>query len=979
MEEHRRSTAAHETHGDRHRLWSRRRGPIVAVVLLSIVVTAAFPWRSLFGPNADQHWKSAKEHAARGDWAQAQTIALQAAGSRTPTLSEWQTLADYAFKAGDVDEAEAAWAQIRTANPEHRGALLGLAELYRISGRYHELGPLVKELLKSGDCPSALLFTMAWPDKIWLDQDDRERIDLALAHKPDVTWIALAQVTADALNEEARNHAIHIARQAATTGPAQAEALARWGTLLMESGHWEQLAEWRTLLADRHLTHPQIWYLFGLWQLHHGQEKPAIRCFWETLERAPYHAGATYQLSQLLPRTADREQASTFARQSQMLTELRQAVVFGKGAGGFPDAAVLRKIVTQLVSLSRDREAIGWASLATVRHQELSWPATSISECQARLSQASTDASPSATTRLSQRVRLDHYPLPDWQAKTPLPPSTQAQDQTESVAIRFENVADPRGLQFQYTNGSHISKPAGLMYEISGGGVGVLDYDVDGWPDVYLSEGGPLLSMPRDPLKLDRLYRNGLGAAMQDVSAFALPVELGYGQGVAVGDLNSDGFPDVFVANIGPNQLWINQGDGTFRDATSAAELTGSVWTLSAAIADLNGDGLADIYEVNYLGGEALQRTCNRDGIVVQCRPSMFPAEPDRLWLNEGDGRFRDETVAAGILAHPGKGMGVIAADLDGHGQLSLFVANDMEANALFRNTAARGETPLYVDEALSRGVAVGEEGNPLASMGIAVDDFDQNGFLDFSVTNFQSEASNLYLQDDSGGFLDRSRMYGLYQHSATVMGWGTQSLDADLDGWPDLIVANGHLEDYRRWQILSAMPVQFFHNTQRGQLTLLSENTLGEYFRERHFGRSLARWDGNRDGREDVLVTHVDAPVAWLENQTQLVGHFVAIRLVGTMSERDAIGTRVHVKTRNRILGKQLIAGDGFQVSNQRQCVFGLGDAETIEELRVDWPSGTAQSFTGVPIDREIVLRELSPQWYELAGMKSDSKESIP
>ncbi|MDZ4685839.1 MAG: CRTAC1 family protein, partial [Planctomycetaceae bacterium] len=802
-----------------------------------------------------------------------------------------------------------------------------------------------------------LLFAVAWPDKTWLDDEDRARIDGYLRADPNSEWIGLAMAGADALTTETRQAALERAQQAAGGAHPSAEAFARWGTLLAESGAWDQLAEWNRLQSDATLAHPQVWHVRGLWQLHRGDHPGAIRCFWEALERGPFHAGATYQLSQLLPQSAG------YADQSRRLAELRQQIVFGKGAGGFPDPDVLRQIVSVLAELGRDWEVLGWSQLTMSRHPELRWPAARIRELRNRLTRDSPWIA--EEHRLSRRVRLDHYPLPDFDAATDTSPSHA--EVVASRGVSFEDVAQRCGLEFQYSNGSSLARPYGFMYEISGGGAGVLDYDLDGWPDIFLTDGGPALTLPRDPGKTDRLFRNQFGDRVLDVTQAAGLLEIGYGQGVAVGDFDADGFPDVFVANIGPNQLWINQGDGTFVDATAAAGLSGSVWTMSAVFADIDGDGLTDLYEANYLGGDALTRTCQRDGVTVQCRPTMFPPEPDRLWLNLGDGRLLDASHSAGIHVTAGKGMGVVAADFEGSGRLSLFVANDMEPNAYFRNeTAARGEPPRLVDEAVPRGLAFGRDGRPLASMGIAVDDVDGDGRLDLYVTNFHTEGSNLYLQEADGAFSDSSPSYGIYEQSFPVMGWGAQFLDANLDGWPDLIVANGHLEDYRRWNIPSPMPTQLFLNRNGRHFDLLPEDDAGAYFRGRYFGRAVAKFDGNRDGREDVLVTHVDAPVAWLQNTSRDVGHFLAVRLVGTNSERDAIGTRLTASAAGQTWRKQLTAGDGFQASSQRHVVFGLGDAVNIDELQVDWPSGLTQRFAQIPADREILLIEGHSDWYD-------------
>jgi tetratricopeptide (TPR) repeat protein len=977
--------------------WSIARRSLVGVLVLALLGGTVAIIRKAMQPNAAELWRRARAELAQQHWEQGLASAEQALQLGSPSTNDLLLAGTLALQAGRLGRAEELFAQIDDArsgaasahqragaawlsighvsqaerafrhalqvNPENREARLALADLLRLGGRYFELTRLMRELIDTQTCPSALLFAVAWPDKTWLDDEDRARIAEYLKADPDSAWIGLAAAAADAPTAESRHAALQSTQKAASGDHSSAEAFARWGTMLAEFGAWDQLADWNRRQTDETLAHPQVWYVRGLWQLQRDDRPGAIRCFWEALERGPFHAGATYQLSQLLPRSQDPAVAQEYVEQAQRLAELRQQVVFGQGAGGFPNAEVLRKIVSLLVDLGRDWEVMGWCQLALSRHPELRWPTERLNERRSRL----TPEAPwvAEEHRLSRRVRLDHFPLPDFDSsrETSLPTT----DHIASRGVSFENVARKRGLEFHYSNGSSVAQPAGFMYEISGGGAGILDYDLDGWPDIYLSEGGPLLTQPRDSSKTDRLFRNQFGDRVLDVTQLAGLQEVGYGQGVAVGDVDADGFPDLFVANIGPNRLWLNRGDGTFVDATASAGLTGSVWSMSAALADVDGDGLTDLYVANYLGGEALTRTCQRDGVTVQCRPTMFPPEPDRLWRNLGDGRLADASHSTGVHVTAGKSMGVVAADFDGRGLLSLIVANDMEPNAYFRNAAARGASPQFVDEGVPSGLAFGREGRPLASMGIAVDDVDGDGMLDVYVTNFHSEASNLYVQEAEGAFSDRSTSYGIYEQSVPVMGWGAQFLDANLDGWPDLLVANGHLEDYRRWNVPSQMPTQLFLNRHGQFFDLLPEQDVGDYFRGRYFGRTVAKFDGNRDGREDALVTHVDAPVAWLQNTSTDVGHFLAVRLVGTLSERDAIGTRLTVSAAGQTWRKQLTAGDGFQASNQRHVVFGLGSVSTIDELQVDWPSGLHQRFSQIPADREIVLREGRADWYDV------------
>ena len=293
--------------------------------------------------------------------------------------------------------------------------------------------------------------------------------------------------------------------------------------------------------------------------------------------------------------------------------------------------------------------------------------------------------------------------------------------------------------------------PQMCLLATTGGGVAVLDYDADGWPDVYFTQGGPWpwTTAGQSPVDRDRLYRNLGNGQFADVTQEAGLGDDRYSQGVAAGDFDNDGWPDLYVANFGANRLYRNGGDGTFTDVTGASGIAGERWTSSCLIADLNGDGQPDLYDVNYLSGKDAARSLCRKGEELRwCSPSSFPGEPDQVYLNRGEGRFEDVSDTAGILASGGKGLGIIAADFDGSGRLNLFVANDAEANFYFVNqTGQRGEPLAFEERALLAGLAYDGDGLPQASMGVALDDADGDGLLDLFVTSFHHESNTLYLQ----------------------------------------------------------------------------------------------------------------------------------------------------------------------------------------------------------------------------------------
>ncbi len=301
-----------------------------------------------------------------------------------------------------------------------------------------------------------------------------------------------------------------------------------------------------------------------------------------------------------------------------------------------------------------------------------------------------------------------------------------------------------------------------------------------------------------------------------------------------------------------------------------------------------------------------------------------------------------------------------MAADLTGSGRLSLFIANDAVPNFFFVNeTAETGSTPHFSELGLISGLAMNADGRAEACMGVAAADFNGDGRCDLFVTNFYNESNTLYEQLADGVFRDATRDAGLYDASLKMLGFGTQSIDGDLDGAADLIVTNGHIDDLSDAGTPYQMPAQFFRGDGIGHFSELPAEQLGPYFSRKQLGRGLARLDWNRDGREDVVVSHLDAPAALLTNRTTVAGHFVALQLRGVKSSRDAIGSVVTVRSGAKTWTKQLTAGDGFQCSNERRLVVGLGATETVDELTIRWPSGLVKSFDNLVVDRDFLAIE--------------------
>jgi tetratricopeptide (TPR) repeat protein len=876
------------------------------------------------------------------------------------TPEELMTAGALCYQVGGFSRAE----EFLKKAAEHEGprgpSLQLLMQLLRLQGRNHDLLPLIHSQLLTGICPSEFLFVVAWPHRVWIDDADRQLLQRLHAAAPDELLLQLA--TRDYLADGMGGRKT-LLKKLIKRHPGLVEPYVQLGRILCDQADLDALTPWEQSLPKESKHHPEIWFIRGQIQQSLGHYREAVRCFGETLRLAPWHYGATYGLSQILPRTEDATLSESFSSQSSVLSELERLVVYGKGTGGLPDESTIRSIVEVLEQLGRRLEAEGWCRLYLGRPEAKAlWAQQRVQRRRENPGLESTVSSSGGG--IVAGLDLSKYPLPRFDLRIVTPSTGEGiRDR-----IRFEDVAENVGIHMRYENGATVSSNA-HMHEISGGGLAVLDYDLDSWPDLYLTQGGaekPPNEQTGGPI--DRLYRNLNGRIFTDVTELTGITDSHFGQGAAAGDYNNDGWVDIFVANIGLNRLFINNGDGTFSDLTSALQNNGDRWTMSAAIADVTRDAIPDIYAVNYLSlsSDVLQRLCKREGQPVQCRPTMFPAEPDTLLVGVGDGHFIDQSAKFKIPTQ-GKGMGVIVGPLGSSHPGDLFVSNDTTPNHLLRHRYDSSKTFRLFNEATTAGVALGGSGETLACMGVAAGDVNGDGLLDLFVTNFSGQPNNLYIQQADGLFEDHSRSSRLYTPSLPLMGWGAQFLDANLDGYPELVVANGHLEDYSMFAQQSRMSTQVFQNHEGRIFREISPVELGPYFEKTYFGRAVARLDWNRDGLDDICVSHVDAPTALLENQTKLHGHFLAIDLVGTVSARDPVGTVVKTHVGEAKVSGSLCAGDGFQCSNQHHILLGVGNQHVVSQLVVTWPSGDTQTYLDIPADITVRLIEGRNAWFTI------------
>lgn len=829
-----------------------------------------------------------------------------------------------------------------------------LAYLLGLAGRSAAAEPHRLNLIRWQQVEPVLLYLLCAHDTLLENVED-----LATYHAAAPTDRLLTPgVARKALEDGQTQRAEQLLRSSIAAAPEDTAAQIVLGRILATDDR--RFSDWYETLPESVRQSEDVWSLLGTWAVDHGQAPAAARCFWEALRINPNAARANYQLGRWLASQGQPDEAAIFLQRAELL-EHYFSLVTQAWTGSHPDAVEQAADTAEKLGLLW--EAYAWALLMSKHAPDAEWPSQLLTRLEPQMASLPLLRTPPQFNPAT-RLDLSLSPLPKFSDRAESVPSIARPSSAESpdTTIRFANQALELGLEFRYFNGAPRDQQTRRMYEFNGGGVAVLDYDADGWPDVLLTQGAEWPPGSGSNTFSDRLFRNVAASRFVDVTASAQVVDQQFSAGVAVGDLDNDGFPDLYIANIGGNQMWMNNGDGTFRDVTASTNTAGNDWSTSCAIADMNGDQLPDVYVVNYLSGaDVFERLCrDEQDHVRSCSPRDFAAAQDRLYLNQGDGSFQDATESSGILVPEGKGLGIAVGDFSGTGQLDIFIANDAVPNFYFvKDEKSTASAPHMEEQALLRGLAFNAAGRAEACMGIAVGDADGDARLDLFVTNFHNETNTLYQQTASGDFQDATRVAQLDQPSLKMLGFGTQFLDPDLDGDLDLIVANGHIDDLSDTGIPYEMRAQFFRNDGRGHFTELPEKSVGPYFGIPQLGRAVAVLDWNRDGREDVAISHLDTPAALLTNQSLGMGNSLRLNLRGTESSRDAIGSIVTVEVQGRTLTRQLTAGDGFQACNQRHLVMGIGTATAIDRLTVRWPNGATLMTESVPINVDCLLIE--------------------
>jgi hypothetical protein len=523
----------------------------------------------------------------------------------------------------------------------------------------------------------------------------------------------------------------------------------------------------------------------------------------------------------------------------------------------------------------------------------------------------------------------------------------------------FVDVTAQAALDFVHYNAATEEK---YMVETMGSGAAFFDYDGDGLIDIYVLNGAPLPGSAKTAVPpADALYRNQGDGTFAEVAATAGVAHTGWGMGATAGDIDNDGDVDLYVTNFGPNVLYINNGDGTFSDRTASSGVAAGEWSTSAAFGDYDGNGFLDLYVCRYVDFSLENhKFCGNLGknIKAYCHPDVYNVTPSILFRNNGDGTFTDVTQEAGVLVTAdGKSLGVVWGDYDNDGDSDIYVANDSMRNFLFRNEG----DGRFTDVTLLAGVGYSEDGQTQAGMGTDFADYDGDGWLDIIVTNLDFEYNALYHGGPGGVFTDRSFRAGVAEPSLNFVGFGTFFLDYDNDSWLDLFVANGHIIDnihlfnsvstYRERNFL-------FRNQGDGTFKEIGQE-LGEVFTRENVARGAATADYDRDGDEDVLVTRCGDSLLLLRNEVGNRSGWVSLRLVGRSSNRDAVGARVTVDLGDRRLFKEVKTASSYLSQGSLELVFGLGEAAGADRVEIRWPSGETQELGSIDGGTRVTVLE--------------------
>lgn len=862
-------------------------------------------------------------------------------------------LGEIRYLNGALDEAEAHWRAAAELDPRDLRVNEHLGKMLYLEGRTWEARPYVQEQLRHGSFSVDQLVMLASTEGWVLDDP------AYIGRHREKPLIQLGRARVDLMQNRPEN-ALQRLESLRNVVNGRAAIEAAYGRSLFQLQEDDRLSLWYESALGISDRLPELSASLGLAAERAGLIQQAKFHFASALEQDPNHQLASYRLALLATREGDSKLARQLFRRSEVLSEIQ---TLAGELSTIKDARMMEQISRLLNKIGRHLEAAAWADIARRFTPEATWYQREESLASTRRMESTRvtkDGIKSEIRAIVAKGLGSTFARPVASANTSTSPDSHQRDHSK---IRFVDVADQVGLSFQYDVGKDVAAGMEHIFETTGGGVAVIDYDQDGYVDLHFAQGGRWDATDLAAEPSDEFFRNHGGQSFSQCTEQAGLVERRFSQGVTAGDINDDGFPDLFICNLGRNTLFINNGDGTFTDRSEQLGFTSEVWSLSAAIADVNGDTFADLYVVNYLDrNQVAERSCKHEGMPRSCAPTMFAGEQDRLLLGDGQGGFLDVTKSSGIERAGGKGLGILVADFFGNGVPEIYVGNDTAANFFFTRQNAEAVPPAEVsfeESAVPLGLAYNDRGRVQATMGMATTDLNGDGRLDIFATNFFADANTVYLQTKDHFFTEQTRQTNLYDAGYQMLGFGTQFIDTDNRGIKDIVITNGHVDRTFATGEPDAMRPQMFRNIGQSRFEEVPASIIGGYFEKELLGRALAVADWNNDGRQDLIVTHLDKPVALLANNTPSQGRFIQLRLIGTKTARDPIGAAIELSfSDGSFIGEQLTAGDGYEVRNDTRLTLGLGEASA-GSIEVRWPSGLSQTWPLRSTDNRFALVE--------------------
>jgi hypothetical protein len=533
---------------------------------------------------------------------------------------------------------------------------------------------------------------------------------------------------------------------------------------------------------------------------------------------------------------------------------------------------------------------------------------------------------------------------------------------TSFSELQFVDVARASGIDFHLTCGSPQKR---YIMESMCGGIAVFDYDHDGWMDILLINGSTLEDMRAGKCHLSKLFRNQQDGTFVDVSGKSGLTRCGWGFGVAVGDYDNDGWQDVYITYLDGGALYRNNGNGTFTDVTAKSGVGNSGrWGTSTAFGDYDNDGYLDLYVANYVDLDLDHLPefgsgpfCQYRGIPVSCGPRGLKGSRDRLYHNNGDGTFTDVTDKLEIDPDGYYGLGVLWLDYDRDGCLDLYVADDSSPSLLYHNDCKGG----FKEVGIAAGVAYSADGREQAGMGVDSADYDRDGWPDIIKTNFSDDTNNLYHNDHNGEFTDLAGAAGFGPVSVPFLGFGAKFFDYNNDGWPDVFVANGHVNpqvDGHSFGVTYGERPLLFNNPGNGKFAEVGLRA-GSAMAKRQVARGAATGDFLNNGSQDLLVSVLDGSPLLLRQKSALKGNWLRVRTIGTRSNRDGLGARVEVRAGNLVEIEEVRANSSFESASDPRLHFGLGSASRVDSIVVKWPSGKVDTLGSESANQELVVKE--------------------